>query len=460
MPQSKRVFWETTGGEPEVLAPHVESQSSGGWVLQSETVSTKAGLANQVTRRSLGNQDPPSVLLVGASVRWAAQSAVAGGYRVVGMDLFGDLDTRATCARFEQIKPAEQAAPKKLAETVATLAGQERARVVWVGGLRGAVDESNGLSRRTHEELAELARRAGFRFPETFSANDGSVSSNSRWLVKEPDSTGGLGVHFRDRWPHRTIPATAILQRWIPGRSLGLVALAEKRGVSLLGMTRSIYQRCGDLPFVYAGSRTFDHADAVPWSAMQSLCEQVAETRGLRGLFNLDWIRDRRDQWWLLEINERPSASCEVIERAQRHSGHCADGDSLMRWHLAAVLPKLRTSSRRRKMVDGAGDLNISPPPSTHIKRIVYSHRDGRAYLSTLAQAWQTNASNSLNIDESPRRQLADIPADGTPVQRGQPIATLLIDSGVGVALQSKTLRQEIRKIQAGVKSTSEDDNG
>lgn len=436
--------------------------------MQSETVTNKGGLANQVARTSWGHHNPPSVLLVGASVRWAAESAAAGGYRVVGRDLFGDLDTRAACARFEPITPTEQSAPEKLAESIATLAGQQQAPVVWVGGLKGTADGSRGRPRRTHQELTELAQHAGFWVPETFTcvpetfpANAGDVPSDCRWLVKEADSTGGLGVHFRGQWPHfrgqwphRTIPAAAILQRWVPGRPMGLVAIAETSGVSLLGMTRSIHHRRGDLPFLYAGSRTMNHSDIVPsgivpWSAMQTLCERVAETRGLRGLFNLDWIHDRSDRWWLLEINERPTASCEIIERALRHRGHLAGDDSLMRWHLAAVLSKPSTNGRSRQVIDRVGEFEHASPPSTHLKRIVYSRCDGWFDSSRLAQFWQTAGDHPRDRDESPRWQLADVPADGTPVQRGQPIATLLVDSKSAAPIQAKTLRREIRRIQS-----------
>lgn len=421
--------------------------------MQSETVTNKVGLANQVARTSWGHHSPPSVLLVGASVRWAAESAAAGGYRVVGRDLFGDLDTRAACARFEPITPTEQAAFKELAESITALAGREQAPIVWVGGLRGTVDRSSGGRRRTHQELTELAQNAGFCVPEAFSADagadGGNVPSDSRWLIKEADSTGGLGVHFRDQWPHRTIPTAAILQRWVPGRPMGLVAIAETCGVSLLGMTRSIHHRSGGLPFIYAGSRTMNHSDVVPWSAMQTLCERVAETRGLRGLFNLDWIHDRSGQWWLLEINERPSASCEVIERALRHRGYLADDDSLMRWHLAAVLSKPSASGLGRLVVDRVGELKRSSPPSTHLKRIVYSRCDGWFDSSRLPRSWQAVGDHPRDRDESPRWQLADIPADGTPVQRGQPIATLLVDSKSAAPIPAKTLRCEIQKLQS-----------
>ncbi|WP_302118742.1 ATP-grasp domain-containing protein [Allorhodopirellula heiligendammensis] len=448
MPQIKRVFWETTGGEPEVLAPHVESQSNGGWVLQSETVTNPAGLANQVSPTAPRNDDLPSILLVGASVRWAAQSAAAGGYRVLGMDLFGDLDARAACTRFQRITSAEQDDPRQLSDSVARFATQEGATVVWGGGLRTAQSNSCEQNALTHDELAVLARNAGFRVPETIAATDRRRRRETgRWLVKEVASTGGLGIQFQYPASNRKIPDNAFLQRWIPGRPVGLVALAEDRGVSLLGVTRSMYHRCGRLPFVYAGSRTLRPTNVVPWSAMQLICEQAAERRGLRGLFNLDWIQDRQNQWWLLEINERPSASCEVLERARQHNRQGLVTDSLMQWHLSAVLARGDGS----RPSTNAGAIAPSEPSSTHVKRIVYSRATGRIHLSKLARDWHRAAEYPSDSGMSPRLRLADVPVDGTPVQRGQPVATLLVDAKMEHPALAKTLRHCIDQIQASV---------
>lgn len=399
-------------------------------------------------------------------MRWAAQSAAAGGYRVISMDLFGDLDTRAACVHSETISPAEQADPNLLNVAIARIAHQERAAVVWVSGLRSASYGGNESAQLSHERLAELAQKAGFRSPESVSFELGGkrVSTAARWLVKEQNSAGGLGVRFHDPCRNRSIPAGALLQSWIAGRPLGLVAIADGRRVSLLGMTRSIYHRCGNLPFIYAGSRTLAHTDAIPWSSMHTICERIADARGLRGLFNLDWIRDRQNQWWLLEINERPSASCEVIERASRANGIRPQNASLMRQHLAAILPAhvslARMSPSEADSDDRPSNLNDVQhsaenrrrAPTMHIKRIVYSRCDGRVQLSELPLSWRTGKIESVDVGASSGLQLADIPADGTPVQQGQPIATLLLDSVPGETLSARKLHRAIRQLQMAVR--------
>ena len=41
-----------------------------------------------------------TVVLIGASIRSAAQSAKRAGFHVIGIDHFGDIDTREACAEF------------------------------------------------------------------------------------------------------------------------------------------------------------------------------------------------------------------------------------------------------------------------------------------------------------------------------------------------------------------------
>lgn len=399
-------------------------------------------------------------------MRWAAQSATKAGYRVISMDLFGDLDTRAASDRCEIISTADQADPDKLSATINRIAHQEQAAVVWVGGFRAATCRREAIRPISNEELAKLALTAGFRFPESVPFGAKRPSIDTRWLVKESHSTGGLGLRFYDRVQCQPIPANAVLQRWIPGRAWGLVAIADGHGVTLLGMTRSIYQRWGDFPFVYAGSRTIANATAIPWKSMRTLCERIADSRGLRGLFNLDWIHDRRDQWWLLEVNERPSASCEVIERALHARGVYPEEASLMRMHLAAILPIPARSrlalpqathpahrpSTPREILRVAEKSQVSA--SIHVKRIVYSRHEGHVYLSSLASRWRANETIFSETGASSGVQLADIPQDGTPVQRGQPIATLLVDNNSSSSRTplSATLHQAIRQIQTAVR--------
>ncbi len=50
--------------------------------------------------RNQGEISAGTVVLIGASIRSAAQSAKRAGFRVLGIDHFGDIDTRQACQEF------------------------------------------------------------------------------------------------------------------------------------------------------------------------------------------------------------------------------------------------------------------------------------------------------------------------------------------------------------------------
>jgi len=396
-----------------------------------------------------------AILLVGASVRWAATSAAAAGHRVFGMDLFGDCDTLSHCAGFRRIRGEEYSNREKFQQAVRDFAAAQQATVVRVGGLASLT-----IPAIEPPELARLATESGFQVPDSFDDSVSPVSGSDgenlkprlltksaegirvnhvRWLLKQSGSTGGLGVRFAEPRSHARSDKTSSLQRWIPGRAFGLVALARAEGVSLLGMTRSMFARHGDRPFVYAGSRSVPREEPIPWDAMQTLAETIAEHRQLRGLFNLDWIRDRSGRWWLLEVNERPSASCEVIERTARDAGVLDPSESLMAMHI------------------NAASLSCEPngfpirSNAVYVKRIVDARHGGHVDLSTLPSEWQEQPDNHSLHPGRIRIHVADRPATGTPIQTGQPIATILLDSTTNLNTTARAVRDAVRRVQSTV---------
>ncbi|EMI58435.1 ATP-grasp domain-containing protein [Rhodopirellula sallentina] len=422
--------------------------------MQNETVTNPPNLANQVDDFPTLTLFRHRILLLGASIRWAAQSA-SRHYPVVGMDLFGDQDTHEACHRFRRISPLEQSDRPRLQLAAERFARQENAFPLRVGGL----PPEPKLSLRQTESLAH---QFGFSFPETHTTEEFFTPRNnhlqsavrqqpSRWLLKQAESSGGLGVQTRKSIDIDRPPANAFLQRRVDGRSYGLVAFSAGSTVRLLGITRSTHVRIGSLPFVYAGSRSISFEEYPDFDRMQSLAHAVAETRQLHGLFNLDFIRDRHDRWWLLEVNERPSASCEVIEKIAQHALRPNNSASLMSLHIAAQ-PTIRKHINVGPSPDRFPPLSNESNPSRAqiVKRIVYSSRGGHVYLSRM-QSVETAMQREMDC-ESSEIQIADRPAEGTPIRRGHPVATLLIastESSRDIAARVKTLTRAVQSCVA-----------
>ncbi|MEO9592569.1 ATP-grasp domain-containing protein [Rhodopirellula bahusiensis] len=396
-------------------------------------------------------ENRPAILLVGASVRWAAQSLRRGlpNSRIIGLDWFGDFDTRMVCDqfhRFEMVKEPQG----NLSGQIDSVAKMYDARVIRVGGLQVA---GVGNPWQEWSQLQSIIRELTAesdcgKFPVTFpityqcsagqcclagATGDGMPSAeldagntgrSDRWLWKQTNSTGGMGIR-RVSSANDSVsePDDGWLQQRVHGRSYGLVAIAGANQTRVLGMTLGMHRRSGDRPFIHSGSRgpVFAFGDSgsvdVPWRSLQALCERVAQQFSLRGLFNLDFIRDAMGRWWLLELNARPSASCEVIERWATEVGKLDPGHSLMRMHLDAF--------------DGRDQMDLMDCQSNHdplplaknsaqwIKRIVFANRDVSVDVEQIQRQLRAE---SIAVD------LADLPSSSpTFVAAEEPILTLLI---------------------------------
>ena len=441
MPQGKSVsgVLKTTGGEPEVLAPHFENDS-GGWVLQRETVTNHGDSANQPIpmRSSETSTTLPRILLVGASVRWAAQSSKKAGFSVIGMDLFGDADTRAACDVFYRISAEDVSELERLRQKIDTIAERYHARQWIVGGL-GPWSEESAMGASGPNELSRLCDGLAISVPTTLTklsaaevpwgpAAEAGISKQSvsrRWLVKQHRSCGGLGVRFWDpsdiEGRHAIESGQAFLQMYVSGHRYGLVAIANGEATHLMGLTRSLRHRVGSRPFVYAGSIGPCWNPAVPRETMAELSRRVAAEYSIRGLFNLDFVHDRCGQWWLLELNARPSGSCEVIERSAWQSGRISLSKSLMGMHIAAV-------DRTPFEANELETFNPERVNSLHLKQIVYAQPQGH---------FQT---------PDDIESIGDIPEDQTFVEEGHPIATSIStctgNSGsIGKMIRANTTR-------------------
>ncbi|HBE64335.1 MAG TPA: hypothetical protein DDX19_16670 [Rhodopirellula baltica] len=417
-------------------------------------------------------ENRPAILLAGASVRWAAQSLRRGmpNSRVIGLDWFGDSDTRMVCDQFHPFQTGEDS-QENLSQQIQSVANLHAARTIHVGGLQVP---GGGKPWQRWNRLQAIVREiaAGsdcgefpVATPITYQcsagrcsltgANDGVVvvgdliaQTSGRpihWLWKETNSTGGMGV--RSVAPSNmsnSKTSDGWMQQRVAGRSYGLVAIASADQTRILGITVGLHQRFDDRPFVYSGSRgpVSRIGDAgvsdVPWRHLQTLSEQVAKSFSLRGLFNLDFIRDASGRWWLLELNARPSASCEVIERWATDAGWLAPDDSLMRMHMEAIDGGDSTSR-----FDGDSQTAVWSSPIVRTqwnKRIVFANREGVVDVGRIRRRL---CAESIIIE------LADLPTERTRVAIGEPIMTLLLRvDDRAKKMASAQLRRAIRIVQ------------
>jgi predicted ATP-grasp superfamily ATP-dependent carboligase len=180
-----------------------------------------------------------------------------------------------------------------------------------------------------------------------------------------------------------------------------VIFLADGRQVHPLGITRQLVgkREFGAVGFRYCGSllgrggaSLFDHEPRL-FAAAVELARVVTEEFGLVGLNGVDFIA-RDGVPWPIEVNPRPCASMELVERAGEVS--------IFELHARACRGMLPPGPE-----DGTGRRRVLG------KAIVFARRE--VVFETTAET---------------RTAAADLPHSGERIGRGHPICTLLTEAG------------------------------
>lgn len=387
----------------------------------------------------------PRLLMVGASARAAAWSAVRAGWYPVCFDRFSDLDLQQVAEVLPR-KPAQQDErflapvvptvaylllseqhPWWTAETAAEpSAASPRCGVRW-----GCAPQA--FLELTPWRVAEILGRRGYPFLETwveprslerwlsrrcrnlaespqtlcYHPQQQAPPSDGTWLQKPLASGGGRRIRF---WT----PAAqaqpwdepAYFQRFQPGEPYSAVFVAHADKLELVGITQQLIgvpQAAPPWPFSYCGNVGPVPLPAPAVALLQQQAEAfVAESSGLRGLFGIDFVWDGTTPW-ITELNLRYTASCEILELALRRP--------LLSDHWRACFP--------------AGS---PPPPPWPVTPRCGAQPPvlGKLILYAATPVVTPEMSRFLQ-HRSPWTvpYVADVPAAGTVIQPGQPICTV-----------------------------------
>jgi predicted ATP-grasp superfamily ATP-dependent carboligase len=356
------------------------------------------------------------LLIIGASARAAAMSAIRSGFEPWAADHFGDLDLRACAptvhvvdypAGLERVFSAAPTGPwmytgalENRPELIARLSRTRRLYGVSGESLRAVRDPF---------QLASALAKAGLSAPgcARFGAE---LPRDIAWLRKPLASAGGCGVRSCSGESVANEPvehaAKSYFQQRIDGLPVGAVYVAADRRAELLGVTRQLiglewcglpsrgqhrYRYCGSIgPLLLAPAMA---------SRFSMLGNALAEAFDLRGLFGVDAII-ADDDIWPIEVNPRYTASVEILERV---SGVRSIARHVAAWGGDTPLPSVQPESARG--------------PSC-----------GKAILFAIRDTIVTPEFADWCFGENPHGRwpvIADIPAGGTAIHAGQPIATV-----------------------------------
>jgi len=383
--------------------------------------------------------DPEPLILVGSSVRAAAQSAVRAGFSPWCVDQYGDRDLTEIAADVQTISDWPVGIEAAFRETPA-------ADWLYTGALENDSELVGRLSDarrllgcgpdvlkciRDPRWLARTLAKASLPslpvilpttdFESTMSDNSVTPTAHfsEQWILKPQASAAGLNIcDFEPGSPTPPDHGRYFLQKKATGRSISGVFLGAEGAVRLLGMCEQLCRgpAAGAGSYVYAGSLGPLSNDDIPQRAFHqaqqigsAICNRLAaEGRQLKGLFGIDFIFDKSsDDLWTLEVNPRYPASAELYERAL--------GWPMIGWHVDACRRSVLPSANYLQQV-GAGKSSRK-----HGKLIVYAKRDFAAPdIVPVVKRLSQNGGSESSVEA------ADIPQLGILIRKDEPVCTLL----------------------------------
>jgi len=386
---------------------------------------------------------PDKLVILGASTRAAAFSAIRAGIRPICGDMFADADLRQVASILEVPD-----FPRKL-----RLATQSVPPLPWIytGALENSPSQIHAVSQR-HQLLGNgatvlrscrdpwniqrVVEQAGLPTLE-LRTSEHAPPHDGNWIIKPYRSAAGRNMA---RWEDQACaPQEAhYFQRFqsgcpISAAFLGLSPQPEQSSAELLGVSTQLIgsPRLNAPHFGYCGSIVpsqiddlieislplLNHKPIRPRPAEQSLTQlliqagqAIARECHLRGLFGIDFIWDG-NQAWILEVNPRYTASMELVE--------CALDRPLLDWHRRACLD---TPSH-----DLVQTIRAEIRES-HL--IAARHREffGKVVLYADRNSIAPDLSEFLNaeIKLGCMPQVADIPINVSAILQCQPVLTCL----------------------------------
>ncbi len=338
------------------------------------------------------------LIIIGASARAAAQSAIRAGYEPWCIDLFADRDLQAIapvkrCPR-EQWPQGILELMKDAPPGPVLLTGAMENHLNVVTNLATRLPGSDGhvamiRDMRSAYTLRHLSNREMIQWCDSpWPPPPWASNRAGRWLVKA--KYGGSGSRVRI-WAGETVSWSGgeYLQKRIEGTPISFSMLNDgKQSTHLFGVTEQLIgdDAFGARAFQYCGSifphrlSTKQYGDVVSgWSSLFSR---------FHGPFGIDALIDRSGRIRPVEINPRYTASTEVIERA---TGRAILRGTSVGWE--------------KVIMDGwtRHDLQYS-------KAVVFARTTCRA----------PDLSSYLSSED-----IADVPQIGEVVEQGHPICTV-----------------------------------
>jgi predicted ATP-grasp superfamily ATP-dependent carboligase len=277
------------------------------------------------------------LIVAGRSARLMAEAARREGFRVIALDAFGDVDTLRAAHRWAPIGagPAGQLdAQGTLAalqsEALTTECDGDAPLLGWVAGSdfecepallaeAAAALPLIGTAppdvRRVRDPAVFFATLQGLGLPHPPTRFDPPADA-AGWLRKLGRGCGGWHIRHATGAPPVAADREPYFQREAPGQPMSALFVAHaptpQGAHRLIGFNELIVRPLGVHPHVYRGAVGPVALPAEAAGALAAAIDALVGAFALRGLCSLDFLW-HQEQWALLEINPRPSATMALF---------------------------------------------------------------------------------------------------------------------------------------------------
>lgn len=264
------------------------------------------------------------VILMGASVRSLAQAAVADGMIPFCVDMFGDRDLQfcvdgvGECRTIHTFAEAADVVGDLPADVPVIVVGGGELSAELLVNLRQRLLAGLSCTRwRSPEKLFPLLQKAGCAVPRWSLTSDSIDPRVEQWLVKQVDSSGGLGV---TRWSGGAESATGSLAgRYLQEQLTGPVfsctwySPPESRQPVFVGIA---LQLSGVAPlhatgFHFCGNVGVTEPSPQLLTTLQPAASALHNSAGLLGFWGMDCVLHQGVPQ-VIEVNGRITASHEI----------------------------------------------------------------------------------------------------------------------------------------------------
>ncbi len=263
------------------------------------------------------------LLVIAKSARMLVQMCVNLGCEVVAIDCYADSDTKQMAKKVYQVTSLALSAVRAALEAAGRTYGV--IELLYGSGLESQpetlaylenhwriIGNSAVIFQSVQDKCNFFARLALLSIPHpevVFSR----PTENEDWLLKPWRGEGGLAIR-RCSVDDKAVPG--YWQRYINGRSMSVLFVANPGGIELIGFNEQWLADCNsEHPFMFGGvSSSVEVPDAVQMQMTEWLLK-LSAAYGLRGLNSLDFILDAGD-CYVLEINARISASAQLYGKS------------------------------------------------------------------------------------------------------------------------------------------------